>query len=147
MKAPVRVPTDEEFAAYAGAHCHQLWRQVGPDWICPCCLRNKFQLLCWTKRTPGKCVPFWDWMAQLHAHHDHAPEAKFRVRFDRVIICGQCNSADGNAKKNLKLPSYFSFAPWEISQFVTATPHGRHSINLPVAKEIFESVRLVPQFF
>ena len=99
VEAPMRVPTTEEFAAYSGAHCHQLWRRVGPDWFCPCCLRSKFQILCWTQRSPGKCVPFWDWMAQLHEHHDHALEARFRSRFEPLIICDQCNSADGIAKE------------------------------------------------
>ena len=147
MKAPVRVPTAEEFAAYTGAHCHQLWKQVGPHWSCLCCRRSKFELLCWTKRTPGKCVPFRDWMAQLHEHHDHAPEAKFSRRFEALLIRGQCNGADGVAKSKLKLPSHFSFTPREISQFVTATPHGKHRLDLGNARQIYVSVKLVPQFF
>jgi hypothetical protein len=48
-------------------------------------------------------------MAQLHEHHDHAPEAHFKSRFDPLIICGQWSSADGIANKNLKLSSHFSF--------------------------------------
>jgi hypothetical protein len=88
------------------------------------------------------------WAAGLHRHHDHANDA-FRygrsepfvaVRFAEAVICEQCNSADGTAKRKLGLPSTFSFSPAEISQFVRPTPHGFHEINYDVARTIFQAV-------
>lgn len=135
---PIRIPTAEEFAAYQGAHCHQLWKRVGPDWTCPCCHRSKFQILRWTTRFPRTPQRFDDWIAGLHEHHDHSVGwgSSENARFPRTIICDQCNAADGAAKRQLKLPANFSFSPHEISRFVTATPHGKHKLNMEVAAAI-----------
>lgn len=138
----VRIPTEQEFNAFKGAHCHQLWLRVGSDWVCPCCHRNKFQILRWTKRNPGKPSQFYDWMATLHEHHDHSVGWNYKrpARFQNKIICGQCNSADGVAKRQLKLPTDFSFSPQEISRFVIAIPHGRHKIDKELAAEVYRGI-------
>ena len=140
---PPKVPTAEEFATYRGAHCHQLWARVGPDWTCPSCRRTKYQILRWTTRNPGKPNRFQDWMAGLHEHHDHARsfQGVGIARFRPIVLCDQCNSADGLAKRRLALPENFSFSPDEIGRFVSATPHGRHRIDLATAERIFRSLR------
>lgn len=51
------------------------------------------------------------------------------VRFKPTIICYDCNTADGAMKRKLRLPKSFSYAPWEISQFVTATNNAKHQID------------------
>ncbi|NQD75323.1 hypothetical protein HP547_12735 [Pseudomonas sp. CrR7] len=56
------------------------------------------------------------------------------------MICEQCNSADGTAKRHLGLPSSFTFAPVEIRQFVRPTPHGKHIIRYDLAQMIFDQV-------
>jgi hypothetical protein len=56
------------------------------------------------------------------------------------VLCDQCNAADGAAKRRLKLPDNFSFSPVEIAQFVTATPHGKHVIDLGLAERIYMSL-------
>ena len=137
-----KIPTAEEFAAYRGAHYHQLWARVGPDWTCPSCKRSKFQILRWTMRFPRTAERFEDWMAGLHEHHDHARswDGIGVARFHPTVLCDQCNAADGAAKRRLKLPEHFSFSPMEIAQFVTATPHGKHVIDLALAERIYRSL-------
>lgn len=134
-----RIPTQQEFLAYTGAHTHRLWAEVGPNWICPACFRNKFQILRWTTRFPRSPNAFQDWMAPLHKHHDHSVElcSSGNPRFPQTVICDQCNAADGAAKRKLKLPKNFSFSPAEISSFVISTPHDKHTINYEIANSIY----------
>lgn len=144
-----RIPTIAEFQAYKGAHCHRLWFEVGEHWICQSCRRSKFQILRWTTRLPNSPHRFEDWMAGLHKHHDHSVELYGQEvpRFEQTIICDQCNSADGTAKRKLKLPVNFSFSPHEISSFVIASPHGKHQINYQAAQLIYWNVcKLHPHF-
>ena len=81
-----------------------------------------------------------DWIAVLHTHHDHSVGLLERrsPRFQEMVICHQCNVADGQAKRKLGLPSDFSFSPFEIAAFITATPHGRHKYDFDVARRLYE---------
>ena len=137
-----RIPTTEEFQKYTGAHCHRLWAEVGDHWICPGCRRNKFQILRWTTRFPNSPSKFQDWHAGLHKHHDHSVPfmSQKKPRFEQTIICDQCNSSDGAAKRKLSLPKDFSFSPFEIMCFVEPKPHGRHVINHEAARQLFQSI-------
>lgn len=145
----IRVPTWEEFLAYDGAHTKLLWKESGPDWVCPACGRNKFQVLRWTKRFPGSKGAFMGWIAPLHKHHDHGHDwlrsTSSPARFPQTLICDQCNAADGVAKRKLGLPSDFSFSPVEISAFVKAQAHGKHTIDYGVARAIYEAIQLTPR--
>lgn len=140
----LRVPTDDEYATYDGAHCFHLWRGLPETWRCPGCDRAKREILRWTLRTPmGQ--RFWGWMAGLHRHHDHGVDylqglSSGHGRFPITTICDQCNSADGAAKRRLGLPDDFSFSPGEIRQFVTAVPHGKHRIDMNKAHALFLSL-------
>ena len=138
----MKIPTNEDFNKYTGVHCHRLWIEVGDLWICPSCKRNKFEILHWTRRFPGKPNTFMDWVATLHRHHDHSQgyTSTNMGRFPHTLICGQCNSADGAVKRKLKLPKNFSFSPEEISSFVKATPHGKHKIDYKIAAVIFTTL-------
>ena len=137
-----RIPTLQEFLAYKGAHTHRLWEQGGPHWTCPSCKRTKFQILRWTTRNPNSQHAFKDWIAPLHKHHDHSSGliSCTESRFPEIIICDQCNAADGAAKRKLKLPKLFSFSPSEISVFVSAIPHGKHTIDYNMANAIFQAI-------
>jgi hypothetical protein len=140
-----RIPSFEDFQNFNGAHCHSLWESLDEQWKCPGCDRTKFQVLRWTKRyvKAGKKVPpYDDWMAVINTHHDHSQgycDFK-RGRFAETVICGQCNSADGRAKKMLNLPENFSFSPSEIRQFISSEPHGKHKINIEVARQIYDKI-------
>jgi len=142
----IKVPTLDDFLDYKGAHCHQLWTQVGPDWRCPSCQRSKFEQLRWTTRFPGSPHAFKGWIAVLHRHHDHSVGFMERGvrRFSETVICDQCNAADGAAKRKLKLPEKFSYSPQEISLFVVANPHSKHTIKYEVAAEIYERLFNLP---
>ncbi len=137
-----KLPTIEDCRNYDGAHCFKLWRSLPETWSCSGCCRSKFELLRWTRRRykkgVGKCKPYYDWMAGLHMHHDHAPpDLDGNGRFPDTIICDQCNAADGTAKRCLGLPADFSFSPSEIHRFVHAIPHRSHTINLVEAQRLF----------
>lgn len=140
----LRVPTREEFEAFDGAHCKGIYRALPAGWRCPGCDRNTYEVLRWTLRFPKSPAPFEGWAAGYHKHHDHATDPfrygqtdqRITPRFEACVLCEQCNSADGTAKRRLGLPKEFSFTPGEIRQFVKAVPHGFHEIDYDVAAAI-----------
>lgn len=142
-KKPPRVPTAEEFSAYEGAHCFQLWKSLARDWTCPACRRTKYQIMRWTMRFPRTPKRFEGWMAGLHQHHDHARSwtGVGIARFEPIVICDQCNSADGTMKRHLGLPPNFSFTPTEIGQFIIATPHGPHKLDFVAGRRVYLSLK------
>lgn len=139
-----KIPTNEEFNNYDGAHCSNLWKQLDDNWKCPACRRTKREIMRWTKRyyRGGKGPFYWGWMAGLHKHHDHGGDCfnSGISRFPRTTICDQCNAADGRAKKILKLPSSFSFSPEEINQFIRARPHRPHETDYQKAEQLFHTI-------
>ena len=144
-KKPARIPTDEDYRNYDGAHCFHLWNGLSDSWVCPACLRSKREIMRWTKRQArpvlGIMEDYYGWMAGLHRHHDHTVEyGSSNTRFLMTVICDQCNAAEGRAKRQLSLPKDFSFAPAEIRRFVNPIPHGRHTVELEIAKQIFDSL-------
>jgi rubredoxin len=145
----VKVPTPEEYSTYDGAHCFRLWASLSETWHCPACGRSKFEILRWTTRyrrtRDGGREPYKGWMAGLHGHHDHSVgpvDSESRGRFPVTVICDQCNSADGRAKRILEIRDDFSFSPEEIRQFVVPTPHGRHRLDLDEASRIYRALRV-----
>jgi hypothetical protein len=145
-----RQPTPDEFAAFTGAHCKNIYQGLSASWRCPSCERSKYELLRWTMLYPNSPHKHEGWAAGVHEHHDHGAEATWVAgrllyggqpqRFLPTVVCEQCNSADASAKKKLKLPSSFSFSPVEIGRFVVATPHGWHLINYGIAQQIYHQV-------
>lgn len=131
----IRVPTHSEYEAFDGAHCRNLYRQVGPEWRCPACRRSRFQCMRWTTLFRNKPhLRHQGWAVGIHKHHDHGTPARFPV----TPICEQCNAADGFAKRQLRLPIDWSFSPDEIGRFVIAIPHGWHVVVLNTAQRVFD---------
>jgi rubredoxin len=126
------------------------WAAVPPSWRCPCCDRDKSQLA--RRDSSGRLL------GRLTSHHDHfmdlldnivAERAKvigvimldeagkrfirrFReamVRFDDVIVCEDCNNADGRAKKFVDAPAYLTFSPREIADFIIVKPNSIHDLD------------------
>jgi hypothetical protein len=113
---------------------------VAPDWRCPCCYR--------TKREMARLDKNGNLLCAIHDHHDHYCErfnadarkmagrdftftAAVRdslIRFPNTLICNDCNVAEPAAKKLVEAPSFFSFAPFEISYFIDITD-GRVTVN------------------
>jgi len=134
----VKIPTDEEYRAYDGAHCFSLWKKIDEGWRCPGCGRSKREIMRWTKRQAAVGM-YWGWMAGLHQHHDHSTD-RYGGRFSMAIICDQCNGADGQAKRDLHLPVDFSFSPAEIRRFITVSAHGRCRVDLEKAMDVFREL-------
>lgn len=142
MMAEVRVPTFEEFASFDGAHCKRLWASLPRFWRCPGCGRSCYEIMRWTVLFPKKPEKkHMGWAAGLHRHHDHGGDLPGNdARFPETVVCEQCNSAEGYAKKMLNLPEMFSFSPEEIRQFVAGTPHGKHTVDLDRARALYQQV-------
>jgi hypothetical protein len=136
----LRVPTSQDFHAFDGAHCRNIYCALPENWQCPGCNRSKFEVLRWTMLFPKLPTRHEGWAGGYHVHHDHGPEhLGGPPRFERTVICEQCNSADATAKRKLKLPDWFSFAPDEIGLFVLPIPHGFHKIDYDRAQELFSA--------
>src|ERR1700686_5300542 len=102
-----RIPTDEEYRAHLGSHCAKLWASLDDLWRCPGCKRTKRQLMEYKagKTYVGVKTPV-GWRVALHRHHDHRTDMGLNPRFPETTICGPCNSADGLAKRRLRLPEW-----------------------------------------
>jgi hypothetical protein len=141
-----RKPTDAEYAAYDGMHCHGLWRSTPEDWRCPGCGRSKRGILIWGVRKGGNAAKYGPigWKTALHRHHDHGGGGFFGgpgARFPALILCGACNAIDGNIKHRLGLPASFSFSPAEIRRFVLAADNAPHRIRWEVVDALARACR------
>lgn len=142
-----RYPSAEELARFDGLHCARkyAWARAN-GWRCPSCARTAEELVRWSEiRGPSWRARYGDafgmgFTVHMAEHHCHGGG-----RFPRVLMCGDCNSADGIAKRKLKLPADWTFSPAEIARFVTVTPYSGHTvIDYVVAKAIFDRN---PRFF
>jgi rubredoxin len=130
---------------------NSIWIAAPPSWCCPCCGRAKRE--CARRGIMGQML------GKLVAHHDHIEDyidvvltersseqsmegasskdaSKFIrrgmdlfARFDRVVVCEDCNNADANAKNGVAADRYFTFTPREISSFIVAKPNTVHEID------------------
>jgi hypothetical protein len=136
------MPTPAETAAFDGLHCHKVYREaVAQNWRCPCCQRSAHDLIRWTEiRGPSWRARYADeygmgFTIGFANHHCHG-----HGRFLTTRICGDCNWADGAAKRKLKLAESWSFSVEEIAQFITVVPHsGKTTINYKRAQEIYDA--------
>ncbi len=130
-----KIPSEAEYSAFDGGRFRKTWFSLSPEWRCPVCGRSKKELMRWGRRKGinGVLYGFEGWRCSFHVHHDHGDRWK-----ERVLICGDCNAADGMAKRLLKLPSEWSFSADELREFVKCEPNGTiESIDLDIAMDIF----------
>lgn len=140
-------------------HMVSWWAMTPQDWICPGCGRGKVDIARLNSHNEAMC--------HLHEHHDHMKEVlerKFRelavskrdvvandvcedfakrsssmiVAYEPTIICADCNTADGAAKRLVGTPGDFSYSPQEIRKFVRAQPNRPHEIDKQVAQAVWE---------
>ena len=146
-------PLSRRIAAHHGVARFEMnheWVFSSQDWTCPGCSRSKFEIS--RVGTQGQIL------AKLVTHHDHMKEALFvefdkafgragttepqpdgreligRVTadfaaFDNVRLCEDCNNADAEAKKELRLPQHFSFSVGQISRFIRCQAHRPHQLD------------------
>lgn len=135
-----RLPTPSELAAFDGMHCSRLYKKaMSENWRCPSCNRTAPELVRWTKISgPSWAARYGDchgmgFTVTMSNHHCHGIG-----RFEQTLICGDCNSADGAAKRKLGLPSEWSFSPQEIGLFVAVAPYsGATIIDYEIALRIY----------
>jgi len=146
-----RPPTQQEIDAFEGVHVAGRYRRcVQIGWRCPCCNRTAQELIRWsfinghTNRLKYGDEYGMGWTLALIEHHCHSGDRDgWLPRFPVTLICGDCNSADGAAKRKLRLPEWWSFSPIEIKQFVTCVPHsGKTVIDYEKANKIWHEISL-----
>lgn len=139
--------------------CHH-WVERRENWECPCCCRKKDELL-----RPDRHGIMMGILHEHHDHitdyrWDNFDGSGIRteaqvttkypgsraiidcaynlvIRFDDVVICQDCNVAEGAAKLQLETPKPFSFAPPEIARFIRRRKNAKHEIVLEWAREIW----------
>lgn len=146
-----------------GVDLNDSWASTPQGWICPCCHRSKPELVRLTATGIMLCHLEW--------HHDHLrdrgkailrarnplTEGPDRVpllrvielckglfeRFHEVLVCQDCNAAEGQAKLMLRgvVDRDFSFSPGEIAGFIKASPNAPHVVDAGVAEATWEKVR------
>lgn len=136
-----RLPTQAELVAFTGMHCARLYQEaVRSAWQCLSCGRSARELVRWTEiRGQSWRARYGDedgmgFTVTLARHHCHGAG-----RFAEALICGDCNAADGAAKRRLRLPAAWSFSPTEIGRFVKVVPHsGATRIDYDQARRIYD---------
>lgn len=149
-----------------GVKMTQGWAFTGFDYVCPACQRNKRQIV--------RLNQHGELMCQLEEHHDHmkdairdifieewnrdgkSPDGDVALAFseragpviaahDNVLVCSDCNGADGKAKLLVGAPKHFTFTPKQIGQFVESRPNTAHVLKEDVVRALWNECR--PTFF
>jgi rubredoxin len=131
---------------------NRAWAGTWQGWTCPCCNRTKPQIARLTSANVLLC--------QLDSHHDHLGDKagklfeevnkktddrefniqvshakygmlQFVERFQRTLICIDCNLAEGTAKKSLgtDMDPDFTFSPREIAAFIRPADNRTHELD------------------
>lgn len=140
------------------------WARTWWGWECPACKRPKMDIARLTDQNVLLC--------QLDEHHDHLIDHLKKVigrdipgaaldeigairrrafatifplveRFERQLICNDCNAADGKMKKEIgqDIPAHFSFSPSEIAAFIVASPNAPHKLEVDIGEAIWNEAK------
>ncbi len=140
------------------------WASTWTEWSCPCCKRHKRQIV---RMTSGGVL-----LCHLEHHHDHLddflkclfreinplsddPDIRVQVsraegalrplveRFERVLICADCNLAEGRVKRELRneIEPHFTFTPSEITSFITIRENQQHEVDFDQARAVWAGLR------
>ncbi|MFZ2468879.1 MAG: hypothetical protein WAW54_10850 [Parvibaculum sedimenti] len=133
------------------------WASTWTGWCCPCCQREKPRIA----RVSSSGIL----LCRLEYHHDHILDLAKRIyrehnprnedreiniqvsrakdalmpfieRFERTLICIDCNLAEGRAKLELgtEMEGDFTFTPSEIATFITVAPNRVHEVDVEKAR-------------
>lgn len=143
-----------------GLELNKSWAERPVNWSCPICQRSKPEI---ARLTPSGLL-----LCQLDWHHDHLGDCGGAIlwrgqtkhadqvrrdalssaiqvcrplaeRFSTILVCNDCNAADGAAKLELAglIHPDFSFAPSEVARFIRVAPNRPHEVDLGVARAIW----------
>lgn len=136
--------------------------ETGDRWHCPVCFRSKSEIARLDKNGNLLCA--------IHLHHDHFGDfaanklprgrgsnvLEFEAgrvvrdsfyRFQPILICNDCNVAEGAAKKAARTVECFSFTPFEISGFIIVTPNAPHRIDSDAALRFYAAAKTVMSLY
>jgi|HubBroStandDraft_1064217.scaffolds.fasta_scaffold75127_1 rubredoxin len=154
----------ERFGA-KGLDLNENWSLCAPYWTCPACRRSKNEIFRLSKR--GILL------AKLELHHDHLrdriwhrarelfgekwletfPKSSIMIldhikelasRFDRCLLCSECNAADGKVKARFRveIDTRFSFTAQEIGAFIHPRAGQDHTIDEARAYSIWQAEKV-----
>lgn len=128
-----RIPSEKDVAGFDGMHCREAWEKTPREWCCPGCGRSKVELMRWGRRDGGNARRYgktgWKW--SVARHHDHGN------RWDGyILVCQDCNSADGRVKAVFGARDDWSSTAPEISTYITGEPHKAATIDFGAAWSI-----------
>ena len=63
------------------------------------------------------------------------------TRFDRIVICEDCNNAEAKAKNLIGANKFFTFTPREISSFLRVSPNRPHEVDAPAVAAAYSSAK------
>lgn len=140
------------------------WANTPTGWTCPCCRRTKPEIARLTSNKVLRC--------KLEEHHDHLIDHVRRIfdetnpsvpkdgnhnyqrniakdaiveltaRFESVLICSDCNAAEGRAKGLISdMDRHFTFSPNEIATFIKRAPNLPHEIDGDVVGSTWEGTQ------
>lgn len=146
------------------------WDITPPNWSCPVCKRSKMHIARLNQQN------ILQGHLHNHHDHiiDYAKDGAIRItnehhldktltekewwfikekiggflnRFDKVLICQDCNGADTKAKSVLNdICKYFTFTPNEISYFIKTEAHKPHKIDENKLHEICENLNDIHEY-
>jgi len=62
-------------------------------------------------------------------------------RFDRIVICEDCNNAEASGKAQVGAGPYFTFTPRELASFLRAAPNRAHEMDVGALDAAYASAR------
>jgi|GEM_PF-5056366 len=143
------------------------WLFTPQDWSCPCCKRSKplIARLSHSGVLQGRLTEHHDHISEYaddvmseyrksaKAKHEPCEENGFFVtqkvtpfvqRFNRILICEDCNNVDAKAKSLLgDVCEYLSFSPNEIANFCIPSENQPHEINEQNLQDIYDDAKEV----
>lgn len=153
-----------------GLQLNGTWAQLPPDWQCPCCNRQKSELIIFESESHvaiAHAVEHHDHFAGYvnHAYHRDLGKDWFRnfpgadeihrrlvagvTAFDKTVVCEACNHAEGRAKALLRqhgkagsdFLEYFSFSVEEIRHFIRPVCNAQHRVSKESVFDVFANKR------
>ena len=144
--------------------CNGSWSIAPPNWSCPVCKRSKMHIARATKKKVlqahlhnhhdhisvylkkrAKTIIEENNLNRDIAEQEwwfiHHKICSFLNRFEKILICQDCNSIDAKAKDMIgSVCEYFSFTPHEISYFIRTEAHRLHEVDREKLYEVYSSL-------
>lgn len=161
----VMSPTSKAIAERLGTtefDMNSWWIETPQNWSCPACGRSKLDMARVNTKGEAMC-----WLVEHHDHMQNVLKKRFQElsvqrdvvvadhhseefakrsasmisAYENTLICIDCNNADAEAKKAVRVPAAFSFSPNEIRRIVIPKSNEMVGVDKDVAKSIWAELK------